>query len=149
MKNGFTLLELLVTIGIVGVLAAIAFPSFKETIKKNRLTTQVNEFTGSLNYAKSEAIKRGNNVTFNAAASGWSGGWTINDSNNTLIRTYPALTSNTLSSTNNYSSFTFNNRGFINNSDTLDLCYASGETGRQITITATGQTRINSGYTCP
>ena len=67
---GFTLIELLVTLTIVAVLLAIAIPGFNETLKNNRITSQVNEFTSALYYARSEAITRGKRVTLCKSADG-------------------------------------------------------------------------------
>lgn len=62
-RRGFTLLELMITIVIAGILLAIAIPSMHDTIVQNRLTANVNEFIGAATFARSEAIKRGRPVT--------------------------------------------------------------------------------------
>jgi type IV fimbrial biogenesis protein FimT len=102
---GFTLMELMVTIAIAGILLGVAIPSFTSLISSNRLTTYANELVTALNFARSEAIKRGQPVTIkhNGNTSGdWSSGWTIftdlhgdgtldvADGDN-LLRTYAAL----------------------------------------------------------
>ena len=61
--RGMTLLELMITLAIAGLLAAIAVPSFIPFVENNRYVTQINELQTSLNLARSEAIKRNNNVS--------------------------------------------------------------------------------------
>lgn len=43
--NGFTLIELMVTIAIVAILAAIALPSYSDYIKRGKLTEATNALT--------------------------------------------------------------------------------------------------------
>jgi type IV fimbrial biogenesis protein FimT len=60
---GFTLVELMITVAIVGILAAIAAPSFQDMLNQTRASSLANELAASLNLARSEAIKRGTQVT--------------------------------------------------------------------------------------
>lgn len=55
--SGFTLLELLITIIILGIIAAFAVPSFREMVLNNRLSAQINETTSLVSFARSEASK--------------------------------------------------------------------------------------------
>ncbi len=57
-QKAFTLIELMVTLSVLGVLLAIALPNLRDFIVSNRLSSQVNGFVGLLNYARSEAIAR-------------------------------------------------------------------------------------------
>lgn len=59
---GFTLIELIITLVIAGVLLGIGVPSFKSFIQNSRITTQSNDLIGSLTSARSEAIKRNKTV---------------------------------------------------------------------------------------
>jgi len=62
-QRGFTLIEMMMTITVFALLLGVAVPSFMETVRNNRLTTQNNEFIGALNLARSEALKRSNSVS--------------------------------------------------------------------------------------
>lgn len=77
------MIELMVVLSIAAILASLAVPSFRSVIQNNRLTTQANELAGTLNFARSEAIKRGGRVTVCASTNqatctsgtAWGGGW--------------------------------------------------------------------------
>jgi type IV fimbrial biogenesis protein FimT len=71
-QSGFSLLELMVALAIVAILAAIAFPSFTTMISDNRMLTSAQDITNSLQFARSEAIKRGTAVTLCPSTNGTS-----------------------------------------------------------------------------
>ena len=60
---GFTLIELLITLLVATIVMVWGVPSFQDVMRNNRLTSQTNELLGSLNLARSEAIKRGATVS--------------------------------------------------------------------------------------
>ena len=61
--KGFTLIELIITITIVGIMVALAAPGMGTIIKNQRLTAQANDLVADLNLARSEAVKRATWVT--------------------------------------------------------------------------------------
>jgi type IV fimbrial biogenesis protein FimT len=75
---GFTLVELMTVMAIAGILAALAGPSFSEMIARQRLRTGAFDLVGDLLLARSEAIKRGVNVTVTPGST-WAKGWTVDD----------------------------------------------------------------------
>ena len=60
--RGFSLIEVMVTVGILAILAALAGPSFQPLIDKWRVQQTVENMKSTLYYARSEAIKRGGRV---------------------------------------------------------------------------------------
>jgi len=57
-NRGFTLIELVITMTVVGILAAIAVPSYQGFINSNRLTASTNDFVGDISFARVESMKR-------------------------------------------------------------------------------------------
>ncbi len=93
-ENGFTLIELMITLLVVGVLLVIATPGFKTFIEDNRISTSSNDFLNAIAVARSEAIRRRGPVTlcsssdFTSCANNtsWQAGWIIfNDRNSNGI----------------------------------------------------------------
>lgn len=82
--SGFTLVELLAAISIIGILSAIALPSFREFVGGQRVKTASFEMLSSLTYARSEAIKRNEEVSVTPASGGWQNGWTVAGASSTL-----------------------------------------------------------------
>ena len=72
-QRGFTAIELMVVVAIVAILAALAAPSFTPLIERWRVRQSVDGLQSALYYARSEAIKRGGNITIRKEPSGANG----------------------------------------------------------------------------
>jgi type IV fimbrial biogenesis protein FimT len=57
-SRGFTIPELIITLGVAAIILSTAVPGVSTTIKNNRLATQVNHIITDLHFARSEAAKR-------------------------------------------------------------------------------------------
>ena len=79
--HGFSLIELLVVMAIAAVLLGIGVPNMQQYVVSSRLSTAANDFFTALNLARSEAVRRGAQVTLitNGAANSrdWTSGWTM------------------------------------------------------------------------
>jgi type IV fimbrial biogenesis protein FimT len=59
---GFTIIELMVAVAVLAVLAVIAAPSFTEYLAKRRVNGLASELVTDLQFARSEAVSRNENV---------------------------------------------------------------------------------------
>jgi type IV fimbrial biogenesis protein FimT len=101
---GFTAVELIVTITIIGVLLALAAPGFRQLTLNQGVKSAAFDLFSALQYARSEAIKRpGETVTLKAGASSdgaWSTGWRILDGAGDQIRSWSIASNITVADTN-------------------------------------------------
>jgi len=85
-QAAFTIIELMIAITVLGILLALAAPNMRDFILRNRLTAQTNDMVTALQFARSEAIKRGVPVGVCArgvddetcdATADWRDGWIV------------------------------------------------------------------------
>lgn len=167
--SGFTLVELMITVSIAGILMAMAIPSFNSTISSHRLTTYTNELVTSLSLARSEAVKRGTSVTVRKvdansftnldAGANWENGWDVftdadSDGNyeagDIIIRTHAPLQSSYTLRGNNFANFVrFTSSGQSNTNGSFVICdntdnngVPEANTSRLIIVNSVGRVRI-------
>ena len=94
-RGGFTMIELIVTMSVASILAAIAIPSFVAISQGERRIAEVNDMVLALNYARSEAVKQNSPTGVSVTANGsWAGGWNVCCSRTgTSVNTLPAIDS--------------------------------------------------------
>ncbi|MDO4231155.1 MAG: GspH/FimT family pseudopilin [Lautropia sp.] len=61
--KGFTLVELMVVMAIFAIVAAIAAPSFRDFTIRRAISAQISDFASAVRFARSEAVKRGREVS--------------------------------------------------------------------------------------
>jgi type IV fimbrial biogenesis protein FimT len=77
-QKAFTLMELLVTLSVIGILMGLAVPSFQSQMLNNRSLVLGEDFANAINFARSEAVKRSSRISICASNDGQNcaGAWT-------------------------------------------------------------------------
>jgi type IV fimbrial biogenesis protein FimT len=176
-RNGFTLVELMVGVAVLGIALVAGVPSMAEFIKNSRLAGQTNDILASFHLARTEAIKRSSRVTLcksangttcsTAVGTGWQTGWLVFvdpanfgtlDSGEVVLDAHGAAATNVLivpragDTIANFASYT--SRGVVRNatgvpqSGVLRICDERGlGHARGLVLSATGRVEYTSAMT--
>lgn len=158
-QTGFTLMEVLFTLMVAGILVGVGAPSFKTSVQNSRLISQANDLLALLTYARSQAVLEAktavvcasNNQT-SCSGSNWASGYLVCQPDCSvpanILRVQTALSgSNTLTNTSSLSSITFSAAGALTTGASLyfDLCDSRRASyGRAIYVYPAGQARVST-----
>jgi type IV fimbrial biogenesis protein FimT len=163
---GVTLIELMVAVALAAILLTVALPSYQTVIENNSLSANLNRLVSSLNFARSEGVKRGKRVSLcksddgnDCGGAGYEAGWIVFVEEATssdgvrqvgtedLIRVQDGLKAGyTLRGNNNFANFiSFLPSGEATNMGRFVLCKDSDlKKSRAIFIIRTGRVRLAS-----
>ena len=167
--RGFTLIELMIVLVIMGVLITLAAPSFSQMWNNNRITAETNGIVADLASARSEALKLGGASLLTVCAStdsatcskasDWSAGRLVVvesdpdgsigvvDPKDIILRKSSALDriTATLSGVSTTGFVTYRATGAITSSTLGKIVVCKqGYIGREITISVTGRTALSN-----
>ena len=115
--GGFTLIELVITVTLLGVLLSIAVPGMRQLTLNQGVKSAAFDLFSALEYARSEAIKRpSETVTLKAGANSdgaWSTGWRLLDGSGTKLRSWSVASNISVSDKNSLTQVTFAKDGHV------------------------------------
>lgn len=157
-QHGFTLVELVLTVVIIGVVVAFGIPSFQSFMQQSRVKSGAQSLFSALVYARSEALKRNEPVYVYPNGGNWSDGWAItpekdnkdclSDATNCL-RIQQGLPN--VSLTTAVDEVVYRGSGEVKATASFDVCGADDSTAtrkQQISVDLTGRPVIKEKGTC-
>ena len=170
---GLTLLEMLVTLGILGIMAAVAVPSLMDTVNRMAVTSAARTISSTLSLARSEAVKRGQDVSIcpsgdgeDCAAGDWAAGWIVFvdangdadgdegsvDAGDTVIRVFDPLADMAMEAAPATDLLAYDNKGYglLDAMTTFTICPNDGNeaNAKEVEISLSGRARIIDGADC-
>jgi len=144
-NSGFTIMELMTTIAIIAILAAIAVPNMISWRSGTKLQGAVENLRGDLQLAKMKAVQENGSVTVDFSVSADNDEYQISGSGlTTKTRQLPSGVRIDPGGTdfNGNDFVTFNNRGFPENAGSVVIVSSGGE-GQTINLNRLGRININ------
>jgi len=168
-QNGFTLIELMITIGVAAILATMAVPGMKSLTLNSRQTAGINELVSGMHLARNTAITMYTRVTMCASSNGlsceavsWDKGWIafvdknsdqLVNGDDTIVRSASSITGLTINSGmfSDYLMYRPNGRVMRattgQNSGLFTACdYRGAEHAKAIFLDLSGRPRVSDSY---
>ncbi len=144
-QAGITLVELLVTLAVIGIMVGVVFPGFRGLMDRNSLATTANAMVLAVSYARSEALRGGGFVCVRHRGT-WGQGWQVVNScgvagSEVVVRVFePIPDALTLTASGSITELRFNNQGLLQDGSprNFTLCLP-GDSGVRINVAATGR----------
>lgn len=76
-SRGFTLIELMVALAVLGILLFVAIPGFGGMIDQQRMSTGLNNLGLGLTLTRQEAVRMNRTLTLAPVSGDWNEGWVI------------------------------------------------------------------------
>ena len=157
--RGFTLFELMIAIGVAGVILSVGVPNFIGIMQNNRAVNDTNDLVTSLNLGRSEAIRRGSTISLCSSTDGatcsasndWSTGWIIRTTAGEVLRAWPERSGGAGILNGNVGQIQFQSRGSLAPGVPpqlqLRLPHCTGDQGRDIAVNSAGRISVSK-VTC-
>ena len=159
-QTGLTLLEMLVAIAIVIIVLTVVAPNVQQVVKANRITAEINELSGVIQFARFTAIDQNANAVvcpasdFSNCGTNWNSAKIVfidNNSNNIRDTSEPLLmTTGEITSTNQITgpggSVIFRDSGATNLATNIQICPNDNDEklAKGLSLNAQGRVKINT-----
>lgn len=173
--RGFTLMEVMGVVSILGILTALAAPSFEPLIDKWRIAQSIDSMKSTIYYARSEAIKRGGRIGIQKNKNGngcnlanynqeWSCGWFVFvDANGSgtwtkgeeVLQTIPPPTGLDITHSSGGTNIKVDRYGMMSGMNAKGFSFVSVKAGssapsaRSLCMSSAGRIRITEIVPCP
>lgn len=145
-QYGLTLVELMITLAVLGIFATIAVPSFNSFMQNNKLLATSNELASLMQIARSIAAEKNASTIICESSGEWSvrsKGGTSDPCDGTVLRNFTQPADLTVRSSSNALPITFNSTGSAGSSRAFTVCKGSdAASGYKLTVEASGNVRL-------
>ncbi|MGO1773483.1 MULTISPECIES: GspH/FimT family pseudopilin [unclassified Halomonas] len=160
-ESGFTLLELLVTLLLAGIVATIGLPSFQALGERTAQASEINRFQSALSLARNTAISQRSTITVcpatkqrDACHSDWDGELLIVQGDKTeglneqdILRVVPAQQNTRVNYSRGWSWIRYNSFGYTSGyNGSFAICSgnsAEGSQGKKLVLSQLGRLRVD------